>query len=132
MLDTQQKHLTLIEARTLCEMWQKILRLQDWVVEVKIARGNGMDLGPMYLGSVTSNTKRKVALIKLLDPSDWNSDTMVPQDMEVTLVHELLHLQCKGFDHLIKEDSLEDTGYEQMIILTSHALVYLRRAGAMS
>ena len=130
MLDKPQVHLTLAEAVSLCAEWQKILRLQDWVVEVKIARGNGIDLSPACMGDVTSNPKRKMALIKLLDPNDWDRNIMVPQDMEVTLVHELLHLQCRGFDYLIKDDSPEDTGYEQMIILTSHALVYLRRAGA--
>lgn len=72
-----------------CAEWQKILRLQDWIVDVKICRERDMKLNDCY-AECELNLKKKMAHIRILDPIDFPPDD--EQDMELSLVHELLHL----------------------------------------
>jgi hypothetical protein len=73
--------------------WQKRLRLQDWIIQVRIARAN--ELPENSMGCVHAVLPKKMASIKVLDPIDYDHSLMVPQDMEDTLVHELLHLHLE-------------------------------------
>lgn len=107
-----------------CAKWQKALRLQDWKLAVRIARGNGLDLPPDTQGRCEWTLGRKEALIRILDPVDFPLDCSWPQDMEVTLVHELLHLHFAPFDDF---EGLKDTLSEQAINAISHALVEVSR-----
>lgn len=124
-LTDRQVHLSLEEAQALCEQWQDILNLQHWRVKLKIARGNGLDLPDGTQGRCEWVIKKRSALIRLLDPIDWDKTCLWPQDMEQTLVHELLHLHFAAFD--IKDDSPEDIASEQTIEALSRALVCLKR-----
>lgn len=74
------------------KQWQERLRLQDWLVKVKIGRQREMQLN--RLGEISFNTHTKTARITILDPIDY--DDWGKQDMENTLVHELLHLHFSG------------------------------------
>lgn len=99
------------------ELWKKILRLQDWDTKVEIVRASSLNEGSQ--GQCSWVLSRKEAKISLLDPIDYNCK-LWPQDHEVTLVHELLHLH---FAH-VEEASNYD---EQAIVAISQALVKLRR-----
>lgn len=112
---------TLPRLRELCRYWQKILRLQDWDVQLKWARS--VNLGPTIEGLCEWVAARKEAAIKLLDPVDWAS--VKTTDIEAVLIHELLHLRFYGFT--TKDNTPEDTAQEQAIHALSRALVGLKR-----
>lgn len=125
----EQVHLNQTQAEALCEEWQAVLGLSQWDVFVKIVRGNGLHLPHDLQGSCEWALRRHEAIIKLMDPVDYDPEFCRPLDMEVTLVHELLHLHFAPFDHSEK-GSPDDIATEQVIHHLSEALVRLKRAKA--
>lgn len=73
-----------------CAEWQKRLRLQDWIVKIRLCRAHELPIGS--LAHVHYTVEKKMASIRITDPVDYPPDSMVPYDMENSLVHELLHL----------------------------------------
>ncbi len=100
--------------------WQKILRLQDWQIKVSFARGHEIE---GHQGRITIYLNFKQALIKLRNPIDW-TDEDFPDDTEVDLVHELIHLHINTFD-TTKPGTLERVALEQVDELLARALVGL-------
>lgn len=109
-----------------CAEWQEILKLQEWQVAISKAHPHQFGLKENQ-GECSWVLKKKMALIKILHEDDY-PDTPFKQDMEVTLVHELLHLHYAPFDET-KSGSLEEIALEQSIHLISKALVSLKRGG---
>ena len=105
--------------------WQKILRLQDWFVEVEIVRKHEMEWHTSK-GEVWTRTNANRALIKLLDPVDDTCPKTDPYDMEETLVHELLHLHMDRFEPP-KEDTIRSNELERTIDTLANVLVNLYR-----
>lgn len=122
-------HLTQEQAEVLLPVWQKILRVSDWKVKVRIARGNGLEIDTHTQGTCEWVNTKKQGYIKLLDPIDWDHTLAYPQDMEVTLVHELLHLLFQPFD-TFEGGTPQHNAMEQAIDILSYSLVGLRRAQA--
>jgi len=113
------------QAQQACQEWQKILRLQDWEIVIKIKRAR--ELQSDCQAEVQWKNTKKIAIIHLVDPVDYQNDHF-PQDHEVSLVHELLHLHMSMFDQ--EPDTPEGTAQEQAIHAISTALVELsRKAG---
>ena len=110
------------QLRQKCAEWQKRLRLQDWGIFVKTARQAEMQCGGQ--GECEWVLKRKEATIVLVDPIDYPLE-LVDQDMEETLVHELLHLHFVILQP--KDGTAEDTALEQAIVCIAGALVSGRR-----
>jgi hypothetical protein len=72
--------------------WQKRLQLEDWRISVLVARA--ADLKPKTLGNIRWDTDKKTATIRVLDPADYRMPLLeMLQDMEFTVVHELIHLE---------------------------------------
>jgi hypothetical protein len=72
--------------------WQKRLNLQDWNITVVLARAT--ELKPKTLGNIHWDTDKKTATIHVLDPADYHLPfAAMLQDMEFTIVHELIHLE---------------------------------------
>jgi hypothetical protein len=107
----------------LCREWQRVLRLQDWDVQVKIARG--FQLGKRQ-GECEYVQSLRQAVIRILDPNDW-PDQNWPQDIEATLVHELLHLHFAPFMSDAGEDDLINIAQEVAIDQIAKALVKQQR-----
>lgn len=120
--------------RKLCRTWQKRLRLQDWDVRVSIQRTAAFgDCG--VEGKCERCDQDRVAVIGVLHPEDhlqrratgeWLSTR---QDMEVVLVHELLHLTLADWS-TPSYPAVEWVAKEVAIQRTAEALVagYRRRA----
>lgn len=73
-------------------VWQKRLNLQDWHVSVVMSRAT--ELKPKTLGNVHWDIDKKTAVIRVLDPADYKLPYQeMLQDMEFTVVHELIHLE---------------------------------------
>jgi len=73
------------------QVWQKRLNLTDWNISVVMERA--ANLKPKTLGNIHWDLDRKTAIIRVLDPADYKMQTKeMLQDMEFTIVHELIHL----------------------------------------
>lgn len=73
-------------------VWQKRLNLQDWNISVAVVRAS--ELRPKTLGNIHWDLDKKTALIHVLDPADYTlpfHDML--NDLEFTVVHELIHLE---------------------------------------
>lgn len=105
--------------------WQGQLRLQDWDMTVTIVRRHAMSR-PTSVASADIEIYHR-AKIRLLDPIDFHpEDWPVDRDLEVSLVHELLH--CVFYDvGNPKADTPEDAAFERAIEVTAIALVRLER-----
>jgi len=113
------------EIDELARQWQRELKIMDWQIGVRIVRGKRLGGDD---GGVNFEEKRREAFIMLLDPRDVAKDRMTPYDMEVTLVHELLHCALACFTGKVLGGH-EDITQEQQIHTMSQTLVRLRRAG---
>lgn len=110
-----------------CAEWQKILRLEDWTIFTGIYRSRDFktensqaEIEPFLL--------KRMAKIRILDPVDYEPTCWTPQDMEISLVHELIHI------HLFqlfadREDESRQIAEEQAIEAISRGLVDLYRRG---
>ena len=108
----------------LCREWQECLRLEFWSIALRIARAREFDLENSQ-GECHWTLSTAVATIKILDPADYPI-TPFKQDMEKTLVHELLHLHFCSFD-TTEPKSLAESMMERTIDHLARALVTLKR-----
>ncbi len=74
-------------------LWQQRLQLQNWKISVLLSHPG--DLRPGTLGNIHWDPDQKTASIRVLDPSEYPGKTFnaALQDMEFTLVHELIHVE---------------------------------------
>jgi hypothetical protein len=79
-----------------CLEWQKILRLQDWDVRISIVRQSGFTNAESN-AEISVNVQHKLAQLRILDPIDYDHSSVNPQDMERSLIHELLHIHLWAF-----------------------------------
>lgn len=114
--------LTLPQLKKLCKEWQKILRLQDWDIELRLVTLEQM--GNDAQGCIMPSLPNKTAVMFILDQGSYTDD-IFPQDMEETLVHELVHLHTAPF---CPED--ETFLEEQAVELMASALVAVKRANS--
>jgi hypothetical protein len=89
------KERTLLAERYAAErlaVWQKRLNLQDWNIALVVSRAS--ELKPKTLGNIHWDNEKKTAVLRVLDPADYKLpfDEML-QDIEFTVVHELIHLE---------------------------------------
>jgi len=103
-------------------VWQKKLRLQDWKISIKVVRKS--DLKPKTLGNVHWDLSTKSAVIRVMHFDDYSvpfSDVL--DDLEVTIVHELVHLHLSSLPRNEASKSAE----EQAVNLLADALINLDR-----
>ena len=121
------EHLTLTneQAQDLCEKWQSALRLGGWDIDAQVVRR--ADLSDQTNNAeIRYSIPHSQAVLSLLDPEDYDGDG--PQDHEVSIVHELLHLRFAGLDPRIKGDAMADMVLEQAICTCALVMVQLKRA----
>ncbi|MBV8732864.1 MAG: hypothetical protein JO336_23900 [Acidobacteriia bacterium] len=76
-------------------VWQLRLNLQDWKITVIMSHPS--DLKPRTLGNIHWDSDKKAAVIRVLDASDYKlSYHEMLDDMEFTVVHELIHLELSS------------------------------------
>lgn len=109
---------------TLCNKWKRKLGLDAWDIRVSIVRGKNMEKDDAS-GTNQFSIAKRCAIINLIDPEDY-PDIPFEYDMEVTLVHELLHIPLKYFSEP-PEDSLEEFELEVFIDHQAKLLVSLSR-----
>lgn len=106
--------------------WQKVLYLQDWTIDLKLARSWEMP-DHSTLASCHWYLQRKDAFIQVLHPDDIAGVSKLfiggeECDYDISLVHELLHLHFAAFHR--EED---ETHHEQAINAISRGMVKMWR-----
>ena len=84
-------------------VWRQRLKLHDWTIS--IVPSHLGDLKPGTLGHIHWDADRKMASIQVLDASDYRlacPDAL--NDMELTVVHELVHLILSPVSRSIEAD----------------------------
>ena len=93
--------------------WRQRLNLGEWQITVVMTRRD--DLKPKTLGKVRWDKHKKTAVIEVLDASDY---TLLPgailDDMEMTVVHELVHLELASLPRSEASRSSEEHAVNQI------------------
>lgn len=97
--------------------WQKRLNLENWKIMVNFYREHDFE-HPRCRGENSYNITTGESLIKILDPQDYPKGTF-EQNIEKTLVHELLHLHFAPFE---PEENLAHDLWERCIVEMATAL----------
>lgn len=112
------------ELQALCAEWRR-LRLQDWDIVVRVKRQFDMARADAA-GHCSCVVALKEAVISILDVVDWDPDIIKPQDQEMYLVHELLHVHFSQ----MHDEYNSPVHVEQAIQKIAEALVALKREAA--
>jgi hypothetical protein len=88
-------------------VWKGRLKLEDW--QVSAVMTHQTDLAPKTLGGIRWDKPKKTAVIWVLDPSDYRLPFReMLDDMEMTIVHELVHLELATAQHHEASRSVEE------------------------
>ena len=102
--------------------WQGRLNLREWQISVVMTRR--ADMKPRTLGKVRWDKPNKTAVIEVLDVCDYTLlGRAVLDDMELTVVHELVHLELASLPRSQASRSSEEYAVNQI----AEALVGLNR-----
>lgn len=113
------------QAQDWLKLWQKRLRLEDWKIDVKIVRIWDLEQGT--LGHIDWSTVHHTALIKVLNPADYElPPDKIPADMELSIVHELVHLHLSVLPLNKSSRNVE----EQVVSMIADALINLEHRPA--
>lgn len=114
--------MTYKELSKLVREWQKRLRVQDWAVYLRKAALNGCH------AQISMNAQAKSAHLEIDIQSHFDQEGKAEEDIEATIVHELLHLQFELIPGLLPgQDSVEMNLFEAGLELTAQALVAAKR-----
>ena len=103
--------------------WQRKLALEAW--NVSIVAVHPSDLRPGTLGNVHWDKEKKTATIRVLDAGDYRTPFLATlNDLEFTVVHELIHLELASLPR--SDESRSDE--EHAINNLADALLKFERA----
>ena len=114
------------ELTVLCRKWQERLGLAHWQIALRICRSDEMDLKDVFAENKIS-LDTECAIIRILDSADY-PETPFEKDMEVSLVHELLHIPMLYISNP-EDGTLEYVHTEAFIERMARLLVWLSRGG---
>ena len=107
-----------------CAHWQKLLRLQDWTVEIRILRQWDMER-ENCMAYVLRFPPKRHAVICFRDSIDDEPHGWPREDMEQSLIHELIHCHITPFEPA--DDAPEWTAMEQAIHSLTECIYRLSR-----
>jgi hypothetical protein len=117
---TQKPVVTDAQVHDWLQVWQRRLRLEDWKIDVKIVRVWELEQGT--LGHIDWSIPHKTATIKVLNPVDYElPKDRIPADMELSVVHELVHLHLS----VLPLNKSSRNAEEQVVSMIADALVNL-------
>jgi hypothetical protein len=115
------------DLRDLVKYWKPRLKLRDWKVDIRFA-DDEESLDKLKSGFARTHrspmAKEARTLIKPL--ANISKDSIGCRDIEVSVVHELIHLLFTPFDNFKQNDSRNDA-VEHSIETLAIALVEIRR-----
>ena len=103
-------------------VWQQRLELTDWNIAIRMSHRREMKAGT--LGAIHWDKHRRKAEIQVMDTSDYELPFRdMLEDMEFTVVHELVHLELASLPRSRASRSEEEHAVNQM----ARALLQLDR-----
>ena len=106
--------------------WQKRLNLEDWKISVEVVRAS--ELKARTLGNIHWDSDKKTAVIHVLDPADYHmAFADVLQDIEFTVVHELIHLELSPVLAPLQRNDANRREEEHAVNHMTEALLQLDR-----
>jgi len=103
-------------------LWQERLDLMDWSIEATLVRRDS--LKPRTLGGVHWDTSAKKASIDVKSTYDYKlSPKDMLDDMEVTVVHELVHLHLSS----LPRSEATSRAEEKAVVELAAALIRLSK-----
>ena len=106
--------------------WQNRLNLKDWNVSLAVVRAT--ELKPDTLGNIHWDLENKSALIRVLDPADYQMPLReILDDIEFTVVHELIHLERARVRNQLSRDEADRGEEEHAVNHTTETLLKLDR-----
>jgi len=123
-------NVTLQQLEEMCEYWKVQLGIADWAVEIKMIAQ--MDMNENGVAECSWILSRRIGFIKYSTPESRSVITL-PDDAEMSLVHEMLHLVFGAWhDHVENCCRMSQVEVrvccEQPIEQLSETLVLLRRS----
>ena len=107
-------------------LWQKRLNLEDWRISIEIMRAG--ELKSKTLGNIHWDSERKTAVIRVLDPADYHLPLReMLDDMEFTVVHELIHLELSPVLSSLQRNDANRREEEHAVNHMADALLKLER-----
>jgi hypothetical protein len=107
-------------------VWQKRLNLQDWNISLLVSRAT--ELKPKTLGNIHWDSEKKTAVIRVLDPADYKLPfSEMLQDLEFTVVHELIHLELSPVLTPLQRNDANRREEEHAVNHMADALIKLDR-----
>jgi hypothetical protein len=107
-------------------VWQKRLNLHDWNISLLVSRAT--ELKPKTLGNIHWDTEKKTAVIRVLDPADYKLPfSEMLQDLEFTVVHELIHLELSPVLSPLQRNDANRREEEHAVNHMAEALLKLDR-----
>ena len=104
------------------QLWQDRLDLKDWDVKVELVRPNALE--PKTLGNVHWDSDVKKATISVLSAYDYTLPMQAMlDDMEVTIVHELVHLHLSS----LPRSEATSRNEEHVVVELTRALLKLEK-----
>ena len=103
--------------------WKSILGLEHWEIKFQFKRQR--EMGQTEQAHVVWVLPKASASITMVCHDDYDN-TAWPQDMEQSLVHELLHVKCAAFDSF-EDGTLQDVMHEQYIDSMAKIIVTMDR-----
>jgi hypothetical protein len=89
------------------QIWQDRMNLKDWNIQFDLVRSSQLE--PKTLGNIHWDTDLKTARISVLSPLDYTLEYQAMlDDMEFTVVHELVHLQLASLPRSDASRRLEE------------------------
>jgi hypothetical protein len=93
--------------------WQERLDLKDWQIKVNLVRPSALE--PKTLGNIHWDTDTKQATISVLSAYDYTLPTpAMLDDMEFTIVHELVHLHLASLPRSDASRSTEEHAVNEL------------------
>ena len=112
--------------KQLLKYWQKILGLQDWIIDLRDNSIPSDFLEQGRAGEVEWQEVNKTAVIRILK-SECYGKRIIPFNFEKTLIHELLHIKFYIFSE--SENELQIRLLHQLIEDFAKMLYKLRNQG---
>ena len=110
--------------KSLLKCWQKRLYLRDWHIEIKLVPQHELATD-VRLAEVEYALASKEAIIRISERTDHSE--VVNGSIELSLVHELLHLHFVAAQKVIDPESATYVMHEQAINQVARSLVNLSR-----
>lgn len=96
------------QVETWVKLWQTRLHLEEWRLEVRLVRST--ELKPDTLGNLKWNSVNRSAVIKVLTPGEYElAPSEIAEDIEYTVVHELVHLHLSVLPRDLGKRDVEET-----------------------